>query len=110
MCGTQAQLTEQKWEWSFVKTTQLKLQSNAIWKYLAYLIQTSRNEWNDFWFRSQAPHQMRLFRATAGAVMFLSAFARTFDLQFFFGENGMLHQAMQGEIIDMRFRHSLFEL
>jgi len=53
---------------------------------------------------------MKLFRATAGCVIFLATFARTFDLEFFFGEKGMMPRESIGLVADMHWRRSLFEI
>lgn len=84
--------------------------SNQPLKLFWNAVHLTKDGWEKFWFRSPGPAQMRVFRAAAGSVMFFSVFARTFDLELFYGEKGLVRQAALPLIADMSFRHSVFEL
>lgn len=69
-----------------------------------------QNGWNNFWFRSPAPAQMRLIRVFAGSIIFFSTLTRTPDLKFFFTDDGLVKQSILSELADTQFRHSIFEI
>ena len=66
--------------------------------------------WNRFWFESNRPAQMRVFRAALGAMLFVFYCIRTLDLELFFADGGMLPVSIMQDVMPMHYRPSLLVL
>jgi len=65
-------------------------------------------EWRRFWFESNEPESMRLFRRLFGALMFLFFALRTPDLRQLYSESGVLPVDLMREVLDFGSRQSIF--
>lgn len=64
--------------------------------------------WNRFWFESNRPESMALFRALFGSLLFVYILTRTPDVPYFYSEGGTLPLAQMRELLDMGARQSVF--
>jgi hypothetical protein len=93
-----------------VKTAQAKTLSDWAVESVRGVFSSITEGWSGFWFRSPAPSQMKLLRVAAGSVIFLSTLARTFDLDFFYGDKGMMPRESMNVVANMHWRYSLFQI
>ena len=91
-------------------TATRKARSESMLAQLMGIFPLVKKGWENFWFRSPAPAQMGLFRSAVGIVILLSTLARTFDLEFFYGNKGMMPQEAINLVANMHWRHSIFEI
>lgn len=66
--------------------------------------------WCGFWFDSNRPVNVRLFRRCLGALLLGVYLIRSLDLGLFFSNQGVLHEDMLRDILDVRGRFSLLFL
>ena len=66
--------------------------------------------WQKFWFDSPAPERMKRLRTAAALSILFSVMIRTLDLSFYYGESGLTHSASLPELMDMRWRFSIFQI
>ena len=77
---------------------------------IAFLFKLGRaagNGWSRFWFDSRSDSELPMlavFRISFSAVMLFSYFSRTFDLEFFYAEDGILPSAYRVTVELFRFR------
>jgi len=58
-----------------------------------------RAAWERFWFESQAPAQVRLFRSLVGVTLFGFHLALSFDLPLFYSDAGLLPLSVLKEVV-----------
>jgi len=75
----------------------------------AAIIRRFARAWDRFWFEAEAPEQLRLFRLGLGLLLFAFYIVRGFDLEFYFGQAGMLPLEVMNETMPMQYRPSLFQ-
>lgn len=63
--------------------------------------------WEHFWFDSVNLVQVRLFRKLIGWILFGCYFSRSFDLEFFYSDAGMLRSTILPEVISSQYKYSL---
>lgn len=63
--------------------------------------------WSGFWFESNSPAKMRLFRFAIASLMFCVYACRTPDLKLFFSQSGIMPLENVPDILPMGFRPSL---
>jgi hypothetical protein len=63
--------------------------------------------WSRFWFESRAYAPMRVFRTALGGLLFVFYSIRTADLEFFFGEKGILPLAVMREVMPLAYQPSI---
>lgn len=66
--------------------------------------------WNRFWFEADGRAQIRVFRLGLGLLLFACYAIRSFDLELYYGENGIMPLAVLHEISQMDYRWSLFRI
>lgn len=63
--------------------------------------------WCSFWFESNRPRQLRLFRLCFGTLAFLYYAHRTLDLELYYSSNGIMPLSAVKELLPMEYRWSL---
>lgn len=63
--------------------------------------------WSQFWFESPAPWQMRLFRAVFGSLVLVFYLIRTFDLEFYYSEKGLVPASTVADVFHVKAHWSL---
>lgn len=66
--------------------------------------------WCRFWFEAEFEQQMRLFRRLVAWLLLFAYVQRSLDLELYFSDAGIAPLAILPEVMDLRFRHSLFGL
>jgi len=82
-------------------------------KWLTKEVRSLGKAWNHFWFdsRSNSPLvSLALFRICFGAVMLIFYFTRALDLEFFYGENGILPLEHLRSMEFLQYRPTIFRL
>jgi hypothetical protein len=64
--------------------------------------------WNRFWFDSDGRAQIRAFRLGFGVLMFFCYAIRSFDLDLYYGEKGIMPLSIIEDVAPMAYRWSLF--
>lgn len=63
--------------------------------------------WERFWFEADGREQVRAFRLGLGMLLFFCYAIRSFDLELFFGESGIMPLAILDEVAPMAYRWTL---
>lgn len=71
-------------------------------------LKSNYSRWQRFWFESKGLSQMVLFRKTFGLMLFVFYLIRSFDLELFFSEKGLMPLASVDAVLPMAFRQSIF--
>src|SRR4051812_18307330 len=64
--------------------------------------------WNRFWFEQGDGTQLRALARILGAALFCFYLVRAFDLELFYGNDGIFPSAIIPELADMSYRFSVF--
>lgn len=66
--------------------------------------------WDDFWFHSDSAFQVRIFRSIFSFILLGFYFTRSFDLDFFYSEAGILQSRVIAEVIPAEYRYSILNI
>lgn len=71
------------------------------------LAQNAWQQWCRFWFESNSPRNMKVFRFVFASLAFVYYSIRTLDLELFFSERGIMPLAAVRDVMPMEYRWSL---
>jgi hypothetical protein len=66
--------------------------------------------WDKFWFGSNSPDKMRLFRLIFCLMLFVFYCIRSLDIDLYFSNHGIAHTDILPEIVIQKYRYSLLTL
>lgn len=71
------------------------------------MIASGWQAWSRFWFESDSPSRMRLFRLAFGLLIFALYLIRSLDLELYFSNEGVLPLSVVRELMPLQYRPSI---